>query len=201
MGQECAVREAEATSGFGLVLAGDERGCTFFTSYDSRKGHDLEANPRAAIVRAASPVTLEDESAVRGKRVLVIEDGPTTTHGGMAYGAGYVAAMRAQASAIVDPRPFAAAEFAAVYAEYPHLGPVLPALGYTGAQLDALRRTIDAAPADVVVAATPIDLAALIKVNKRVVRARYEYAETGEEGLASVVESFLERSGLACREQ
>ena len=158
-------------------------------------------NPRAAIVRAASPVVLDDADAVKGRRVLVIEDGPTTTHGGMPYGAGYVAAMRAQAASIVDPRAFAPPELAAIYAQYPHLGPVVPALGYTRAQLAALRQTIDAAPADVVVAATPIDLAALISVGKPIVRARYEYAEAEEPGLAAAVESFLARSGLAAREE
>ncbi len=160
-----------------------------------------DVNPRAVIVHAASPVTLDDEGAVRGRRVLVIEDGPTTTHGGMPYGAGYVAAARVPGVSIVDPRPFAAPEYAAAYAAYPHLGPVLPALGYTGAQLDALRRTIDAAPVDVVVSATPIDLAALVSLNKRVVRARYEFAETGEESLTALVEAFLARSGLAAHEQ
>ena len=157
-------------------------------------------NPRAVIVRAASPVMLDDEAAVRGKRVLVVEDGPTTTHGGMSYGAGYVAATRAQAE-IVDPRPFAAPEFAATYAEYPHLGPVLPALGYGGGQIDALRRTINAAPVDLVVAATPIDLAHLMPVNKRIVRARYEFAELGDGGLAAAVEGFLDRSRLIRRER
>jgi predicted GTPase len=149
-------------------------------------------NPRAVIVRAGSPVMLDDEPAVRGKRVLVVEDGPTTTHGGMPYGAGYVAATRARAE-IVDPRPFAAPEFAAAYAEYPHLGPVLPALGYDGGQIDALRRTINAAPVDLVVAATPIDLARLLPLNKRIVRARYEFAELEAGGLAALVEAFLER--------
>jgi predicted GTPase len=158
-------------------------------------------NPAATIVRAASPVTLDDEAAVRGKRVLVVEDGPTTTHGGMPYGAGYVAAMRAQAALIVDPRPYVPPELAAVYSDHPHLGPVLPALGYNSRQLAALRQTIDAAPADVVVSATPIDLGALIRVNKRIVRARYEFAEVEEPGLGDALVSFLERSGLCCREE
>jgi predicted GTPase len=158
-------------------------------------------NSRAAIIRAASPVALDDAGAVRGRRALVIEDGPTTTHGGMPYGAGYVAATRAQAASIVDPRPFAPPALAAVYAQHPHLGPVVPALGYTGAQLEALRQAIEAAPADVVVAATPIDLAALIAVGKPIVRARYEYAEVEDPGLAGVVESFLVRAGLAAREE
>ena len=158
-------------------------------------------NPRAAVVRGASPVTLEDENAVRSRRVLVIEDGPTTTHGGMPYGAGFVAATRAGAASIVDPRPFATREFAEVFARYPHLGPVLPALGYTGAQLAALQQTIEAAPVDTVVSATPIDLASLVRTGKRMVRVRYEFADMDEPGLAGRVEAFLDQSGLAAHEE
>jgi predicted GTPase len=158
-------------------------------------------NPKAAIVRAASPVRLENEAAIRGRRVLVVEDGPTTTHGGMSYGAGYVAATRAHAAEIVNPRPYAAPEIAAIYARYPHIGPVLPAIGYNAGQLAALEQTVNATLADVVVAATPIDLAALISANKPVVRARYEFAEIDEDGLTAQVEAYLARSGLACREE
>ncbi|MDJ0620735.1 MAG: cyclic 2,3-diphosphoglycerate synthase [Calothrix sp. MO_192.B10] len=148
-------------------------------------------NPTASLVRAASPVRLDNPDAVRGQRVLVVEDGPTTTHGGMCYGAGYVAATDAQAAEIVDPRTAAVPEIAAVYAQYPHIQAVLPAMGYSPEQLEALRQTINHAAADVVVSATPIDLAALIEVNKPVVRARYEFAEAGEPGLGSLVEKFL----------
>ncbi len=150
-------------------------------------------NPRAPVVRAASPIRLDDMQDVRGRRALVVEDGPTTTHGGMPHGAGYVAATAAGASAIVDPRPFASPEIAAVYDRYPHIGAVLPAMGYSPAQLAALARTIDAADADVVVAATPIDLAALIAVNKPIVRARYEFADVDSPGLADHVMAFLAR--------
>ena len=153
-------------------------------------------NPRAAIVRGASPVELADPDAVRGKRVLVVEDGPTITHGGMAYGAGYVAATRAQPREIVDPRASAHADIAAVYARYPHIGRVLPALGYHPRQLEALRTTINASGAEVVVAATPCDLGALIDIDKPVVRASYEFAEAGEPGLGSLVDAFLEEKGL-----
>jgi predicted GTPase len=153
-------------------------------------------NPRAAIVRGASPVGLADPDAVRGKRVLVVEDGPTITHGGMAYGAGYVAATRAQPREIVDPRASAHADIAAVYARYPHIGKVLPALGYHPRQLEALRTTINASDAEVVVAATPCDLGALIDIDKPVVRASYEFAEAGEPGLGSLVDAFLEEKGL-----
>jgi predicted GTPase len=148
-------------------------------------------NPRARIVRAASPVQLDAPDAVRGKRVLVVEDGPSTTHGGMPHGAGYVAAVQGGAAAIVDPRAFAAPEIAALYSAYPHLGPVLPAMGYSARQLEALARSIAAAPADVVVSGTPIDLAALVKTNKPVVRARYEFAEAGTPGLGDEIDRFL----------
>jgi predicted GTPase len=148
-------------------------------------------NPRARIVRGASPVTLEPQAAVRGKRVLVVEDGPTITHGGMPYGAGFVAATLAQASEIVDPRPYARGAIATMYAQYPHIRAVLPALGYSAKQLAALRATIEAVPAEVVVAATPCDLGALIAIDKPVVRVQYEFAEVGEPGLGSLVEGFL----------
>ncbi len=149
------------------------------------------ANPSAAIVRGSMPVRLDDASMVTGRRVLVVEDGPTVTHGGMPHGAGYVAALQAGAGAIVDPRASAAPAIAAVYAQYPHIGPVLPAMGYSPAQLEALRQTINSARAEVVVAATPIDLAALIALDKPVVRARYEYADSETPGLAAELERFL----------
>jgi len=156
------------------------------------EGNARRANPDAPIIRAASPIRLEDSRDIRGRRVLVVEDGPTVTHGGMAYGAGYVAASRAHAR-IVDPRPYAAPAMAAVYARYPHIGPVLPATGYSGEQLQALRTTIDAADVELVIAATPIDLAALLNLNKPVIRARYEFAEVGTPGLADLIDRFLER--------
>jgi predicted GTPase len=153
-------------------------------------------NPEAAIVRAASPIRLNRPEAVRGRSVLVIEDGPTTTHGGMDYGAGYVAATRAQALEIVDPRPFAVPAIAEVYATYPHLHSVLPAMGYSAEQLQALQDTINNTPTDVVVSATPIDLEALIEVNKPIVRAYYEFAEASEPGLAAQVQQFLTHAGI-----
>jgi len=152
-----------------------------------------EINPGAVIVRSASPVQLSDPGAVRGRRVLVVEDGPTITHGGMAYGAGYVAAIAAGAAAIVDPRNAAVGAIKDVFERYPHIGPVLPAIGYDSAQLQALEETINSADADVVVVATPLNLAHLIRINKTVVRARYEFAEAGEPRLGSLVDKFLAR--------
>jgi len=151
------------------------------------------ANPQAVILRGAMPVRLDDAGAVAGRRVLVIEDGPSITHGGMPHGAGYVAALQAGAAVIVDPRASAAPDIAAVYAQHPHIGPVLPAMGYTPAQLEALRLTINNARADVVVAATPIDLAALIALDKPVIRARYEFVDSETPGLAAELDRFLAR--------
>ncbi len=149
-------------------------------------------NPAATIIHGASPVVLERPTLVRGSRVLVVDDGPTLTHGGMAYGAGYVAAVDAGAL-IVDPLPYATAPIREALAAYPHVQHVLPALGYGAEQLDALRESIAAAPVDAVVSGTPIDLAALIDVPHPIVRARYEYEDTGEPSLATVLDEALER--------
>jgi len=155
--------------------------------------HLREINPRARVIRAASPVRLDDPRSVEGKKVLVVEDGPTITHGGMAYGAGYVAAIAAKAAEIVDPRLTAAPAIARVYARYPHIGRVLPTVGYSDTELHALAETINASGADVVVAATPIDLAGLVHPTKPVVRARYEFAESGRPTLRAAIDEFLGR--------
>ncbi|MGE0714210.1 MAG: GTP-binding protein [Alphaproteobacteria bacterium] len=152
-----------------------------------------EVNGRAKILRAASPVRLDDAARVTGRRVLVVEDGPTITHGGMAWGAGLVAARAAGAAAIVDPRASAAPEIAAVYAAYPHIGPVLPALGYDAGQLAALEATVAAADCDVVVSATPVDLTALVAPGRPIVRARYDFAEMDEPGLGAIIDAFVAR--------
>jgi len=147
-------------------------------------------NPRARIVRTASPPRLESPAAVQGRSVLVVEDGPTLTHGGMAYGAGFVAATRAGVAAIVDPRASAAPGIAAVYARYPHIGRVLPAMGYSEAQREELRRTIESSAAQVVVSATPIDLRTLLGLSKPVARVRYELHEVDEPGVGAIVDEF-----------
>jgi predicted GTPase len=155
-----------------------------------------QINPAATIVRGASPVQLDDPEAVRGKRVLVVEDGPTITHGGMPYGAGYVAATEAQAEEIIDPHSYATEDIMNVYAAYPHIGAVLPAVGYHSSQLQALCETINAAEVDVVVSATPCDIAALIEINKPVIRARYEFTEAGDPSLARLLEEFLKQKDI-----
>jgi len=149
-------------------------------------------NPTARILRTASPIVLDDPAAVRGRRVLVVDDGPTLTHGGMSYGAGYVAAVDARPAEIVDPRPHATPEIRRVFEKYAHLENVLPAVGYDDAQLEALRRTIEASPAEVVVSGTPLDLAARLSLSKPVVRARYRFADVEEPGLAALVDAFAD---------
>lgn len=149
-------------------------------------------NPRAKILRAASPVQLDDPARVAAKRALVIEDGPTITHGGMAYGAGYVAAKAAGAASFADPRSSAATAIAEIYRRYPHIGPVLPAIGYNSDQIDALAATIAATPADVIVCATPIDLGRILRTNKPMVRARYDFAEAGTPTLEETINVFLD---------
>jgi len=153
-------------------------------------------NPQARRLRGASPVTLDDAAALRGRRVIVVEDGPTTTHGGMAYGAGYAAALRAGAE-IIDPRGCAAPAIAPLYAQYPQLGPVLPAMGYSAQERAALAATIEASRAEFVVSGTPHDLAALLGIRTPVLRARYEFAEVEAPGLWGAVEAFLERAPIA----
>ena len=134
-------------------------------------------NPRARVVRAASPVTVEQPELVRGKRVLVIEDGPTLTHGGMSYGAGVVAARRDGAAEIVDPRPYAVGSIVETYAKYPNAAGILPAMGYGAQQIQELEETIRRTPADVVIVGTPIDLRRVLTIDKPAVRVRYELRE------------------------
>jgi predicted GTPase len=155
--------------------------------------------PRAQVIRGKSIVSLDDPGAVSGKRVIVVDDGPTLTHGGMAYGAGYIAAVRAGASEIIDARAFAVGEIAAALQAYPHIAGVMPALGYSRRQLDDLAATIDASPAEVVVAGTPTDLAALLHLAKPVVRARYEYEEGQSPGLGQLVDDLLIARGVFAR--
>ncbi len=133
-----------------------------------------EVNPQAIVVEAASPIFVEDPGAIQGRRVLVIEDGPTLTHGEMAYGAGVTAARRFGAAELVDPRPYAVRSIAETFRKYPHIGPLLPAMGYGDEQIRDLEDTINATPCDLVLAATPVDIRRLLKVRYPVERVRYE---------------------------
>jgi len=144
-------------------------------------------NPGAVIIEAASPIFVEDPAAIRGKRVLVVEDGPTLTHGGMAYGAGIVAARRFGAAEIVDPRPYAVGSIVATFEKYPQTGPLLPAMGYDERQIEELEETINATPCDIVIVATPIDLRRVVEIRRPTQRVRYELQEIGQPTLEEVL--------------
>jgi predicted GTPase len=144
-------------------------------------------NPNAIVIEAASPLFVGDPGAIRGKRVLVVEDGPTLTHGEMAYGAAWVAARRFGAAEIVDPRPFAVGSIKATYAKYPTTGAVLPAMGYGDHQTRELEETINRSDADLVLIGTPIDLNRIIKIAKPSQRVRYELQEIGQPTLEDLL--------------
>jgi len=148
-------------------------------------------NPGATVIEAASPLFVDDPAAIRGKRVLVVEDGPTLTHGEMAYGAGWVAARRFGAAEIVDPRPYARGSIQATYAKYPTTGAVLPAMGYGDQQTKELEETINRADVDLVIIGTPIDLTRVIKINKPTQRVRYELQEIGQPTLEDLLRAHF----------
>jgi predicted GTPase len=148
-----------------------------------------QLNPEAIVIEAASPLFVDQPELIRGKRVLVIEDGPTLTHGEMAFGAGWVAARRFGASEIVDPRPYAVGAIIGTYRKYPNTGPILPAMGYGDEMIHDLESTINNAPVDLVISATPIDLTRIIRVNKPMQRVRYELQEIGKPTLEDVLKA------------
>ena len=150
--------------------------------------HNVAAvNPSAVVVDAASPIFVDDPQAICGCKVLVVEDGPTLTHGEMSFGAGVVAARRFNAAEIIDPRPYAVGSIGETYQKYPNTGPVLPAMGYGAKQVQDLQETINATPCDLVIIATPIDLRRVVKINRPTQRVRYELQEIGRPTLQDVL--------------
>jgi predicted GTPase len=192
-GHESAYHPGEATLRMADVVV--------VNKVDSATAEDVEAvvaaaarmAPGAVVIRAESPVTLEGDGSLAGQRVLVVEDGPTLTHGGMPFGAGTVAARAAGATEIVDPRPYAVGSIADTYLQYPSTGTVLPAMGYGDGQLADLAETIRRAPVDVVVSGTPMDLGRLIEVGHPIRRASYVLREVGAPTLADVLAPHLDR--------
>ncbi len=154
-----------------------------------------ELNPKAQIIVANSPISIKDQSLVTGKRVLVVEDGPTLTHGGMKYGAGHIAAKKFGAIEIVDPRPYAVGSIKETYRKYTHLTDVLPAMGYGKQQIEELEATINAAECDTVIIGTPIDLTRLLNMKKPHVRVTYELEELGSPNLEEIILTFLKKHG------
>ena len=153
-----------------------------------------KVNPKAVVVDAASPLTVDKADIIRGKKVLVIEDGPTLTHGNMTLGAGTVAAKKFGAASLVDPRPFIVGKLEETFRKYPDIGILLPAMGYGEEQIRDLERTINAADCDSVIIATPIDLGRIIKINKPSVKVNYELQEIGKPDLDDLIGSFVEEN-------
>jgi predicted GTPase len=154
-----------------------------------------KVNPKAKVLEAASPVTVDKPELIKGNRVLVIEDGPTLTHGNMPYGAGAVIAKKLGAREMVDPRPYAVGSIKEIYEKYTHLGAILPAIGYGEKQIAELKATIDRTPCDAVVIGTPIDLRRVMTIDRPTVRAKYELKVLGPVTLEDILEEFLQRSG------
>lgn len=153
------------------------------------------ANPSALVVDGASPIRIDHPELVTGKRVLVVEDGPTLTHGEMKIGAGMVAAQKFGAAEIVDPRPYAVGKLAGTFRQYPEIGVLLPAMGYGKEQIKDLEKTIEATPCDSVIIGTPIDLSRILKINKPATRVHYDLQEIGQPDLTHVIDDFLKRMG------
>lgn len=147
-------------------------------------------NPKAIVIEATSPIEVDFPERISGKRVLVIEDGPTLTHGEMAYGAGFLAAKKYQASEIVDPRPWAKGSIGETFQKYSHIGPILPAMGYGKTQIQELEETINSAECDTVIIGTPVDLTRILRLKKPVVKVRYGLQEIGSPTLEEVLKTF-----------
>ncbi|MGA1821143.1 MAG: cyclic 2,3-diphosphoglycerate synthase [Thermoplasmatota archaeon] len=147
-------------------------------------------NPRALIIDAASPISVDDPSRIKDKVVLVVEDGPTVTHGGMGYGAGFIAASKFGAAEIVDPRPYLVDSLVDTFEEYDHLEDILPAMGYGDEQVKDLEETISRIPCDVIITGTPIDITRILKADKPIIRARYELQVIGKPDLCSILKDF-----------
>ena len=152
-----------------------------------------KVNPDALIIEASSPITVNNPELIKGKRVLVVEDGPTLTHGNMAYGAGVIAARRLGAAEIVDPRPYAVGSIIETFEKYIHLGTLLPAVGYGKEQIKELETTINKTPCDVVVIGTPIDLRRVLHINKPAVRAKYDLKELSTPTLEDVLKQHFQK--------
>lgn len=187
-GHELSYFPGEANARMADVVVINKIDAADFQQVNAVRTNIRAINPGATIVEAASPITVEDPDSIRGKRLLVIEDGPTLTHGGMSYGAGTVAAQRLGAAEIVDPRPYAVGSIKETFTKYPSTGPILPAMGYGPQQTRDLEETINATPCELVVVATPIDLRRVAEINKPCVRVRYELQEIGHPTLLDLLQ-------------
>jgi predicted GTPase len=193
LGNELTYYPGEANLRMADVVVINKVDTADLAATEELRNHVRAANPDARIVEAASPVMADGAERITGHRVLVVEDGPTLTHGEMRFGAGTVLARKWGAAEIFDPRPFAVGSIAATYDTYPGIGRLLPAMGYGDAQIRDLEATIAQVPCDLVIVGTPIDLSRLVKIDKPVVRARYELQEVGRPDLGDAVAPLLKQ--------
>lgn len=193
-GHEAAYHPGEANIYTADVVVINKIDSAYPDDVEYVRSNIMKMNPDALIIEAASPIFMKEWKMVRGKKVVVIEDGPTLTHGEMTIGAGIVAAKRYGAGEIVDPKPYFKGTIAAALEKYPHIGDLIPALGYGSKQVADLEKTVNAVPCDLVISATPIDIKRVIKVKKPCLRVEYELEEIGKPTVADVVEGFVKSS-------
>jgi len=160
-------------------------------SVEKLKKNIKQLNKNAKIIEAYSPITVENPSLIKNKRALVIEDGPTLTHGEMSYGAGFIAAQQYGAKEIINPRKYAVGSIKNAYEKYPHIGNLIPALGYSKLQIDELNKSINRADADVVIIGTPVDLRKFLRINKPAVKVNYELKEKRGNVLEQMIKDLL----------
>ena len=192
-GHERSYHPGETNVRLADVVVINKETTTDYENIEAVRSSVQTLNPEAVIIDAASPITVDHPERIRGKRALVIEDGPTLTHGEMKYGAGVIAARRHGASEIVDPRPWLVGGIKDTFRQYPDIGPLLPAMGYSKEQIRDLERTINGCDCDVVIVATPIDLRRLVKMKHPAVRVGYELEEIGRPKLEDVIREMLGR--------
>ena len=190
-GHELSFYPGEVTLRIADVVVINKIDSADFDNIQTVRENIEKVNPNAIVIDAASPLTVTSPDVIRGKRVLVVEDGPTLTHGDMTIGAGVVAARRFGAAEIVDPREYAVGKLAETYVKYPNIGKLLPAMGYGDEQVSDLSATIDKVPCDSVVVATPIDLSRVIKINKPYTRVQYSLQEIGHPNMDEVLKDFI----------
>ncbi|MGQ9517403.1 MAG: cyclic 2,3-diphosphoglycerate synthase [Anaerolineae bacterium] len=190
-GHELSYHPGEANLRMAHVVVLNKIDTADMSAVNQVREHVRQVNPTATLIEAASPIFVEKPGEIAGKRVLVVEDGPTLTHGEMSYGAGYIAALKYGAAEIIDPRPYAVGSILETYHKYPKTGKVLPAMGYGRQQIQELEATINTAPAELVLIGTPIDLRRLITIRHPSDRVYYELQEIGRPTLEEVLAPFL----------
>jgi predicted GTPase len=192
-GHELSYYPGEVTLRLADVVVINKIDSSDFENIQTVRNNIERVNPRATVIDAASSISVEKPEVIRGKRVLLIEDGPTLTHGEMKIGAGFVAAKRFGAAEIIDPRPYAVGKLAETFRIYPNIGKLLPAMGYGEEQTKDLAATIERTDCDSVIIATPIDLTRVIKINKPNVRVEYNLQEIGRPNMEDVLKDFIKK--------